>query len=162
MKVQKRIAEHDGKINPPLEYLISLLSWLEYSLDIPQFEIAGVADACGQLKAHVWDRVFTVRAAVAHSLSASAAVVLTETQLLLVHHRTNVPEEGTTAQLASVALHPLWRLKSKQTIYLGNIPLLEVLEFTLFICIRSSKKLMPTGSHKLLECCCRQSHYNIL
>lgn len=154
MKVQKRIADHDGKINPPFEYLISLSSWLEYSLDISQFEIAGVADACGQLKAHVWDRVFTVRAAVAHSLSASAAVVLTETQLLLVHHRTNVPEEGTTAQLASVTLHPLWRLKSKQIIYLGNIPLLEVLEFTLFICIRSSQKLMPKGSLKLLECCC--------
>lgn len=63
-----------------------------------------------KLETHDGDGQSGRRAPVAHSLTTVSAVMLSQAKLSLVHHGTDVPEEGSTAQLTCVRLDPFRRL----------------------------------------------------
>lgn len=108
-----------------------ILTKTNYSLCVLQSYVARVTDPHSQFIAHLGHRVLATAAAVTHGSSTSPAVVLAEAQLFLVHHSSDIPEEWSSTQLTSVALHPVRRLKQNNDCIVYNSPIKSIFESTL-------------------------------
>lgn len=71
-----------------------------------KLNVARIADSDLELESHRGNRDSLGRATDAQSSAAMPAVMLSKSQLSLVHHRFDVPEERSSAGLTGVRLHP--------------------------------------------------------
>ena len=81
-----------------------------WPLFILECDVAGLADPNRELKAHARYGQSGGRALLAHRFPAMATVVLSQTELPLVHHRPKVPKERSPAKLAQIRFTPFGRL----------------------------------------------------